>query len=304
MADRDKRRIQIAFALLLLGAAAVALSPILVRVSEIGPTATAFYRVAFALPGMWAVAMARRRGGVSVPTTRRQRLVLGLAGALFAGDLALWHSSLDFTLVANATLFANAAPIFVTLVAWLVFGERMTLGFLAGLAVTIVGAGVLTGESMALDPSYALGDAMALGAGAFYGGYILAVSRLRARFTTLDIMMWGSLGSAIVLLPLTLAMGESLLPETAEGWAVLVALGLVSHAGGQGLVAYALAHLPVSLSSVSLLLEPVLAAGFAWVLFGEMLGPVQIAGGLIVLLGVLWCRYASLKRRAVSPQAQ
>lgn len=305
MSEPDSRRVRIAFLLLLLGAAAIALSPILVRLSEIGPTATAFYRVGFALPAMWIMAALRRSAPApAVPMSRRLRLGLVLAGVLFAGDLVFWHWSLGFTLVANATLFANAAPIFVTIAAWLVFGERVGLSFMAGLAVTIGGAAILTGESMALDPSNAVGDAMALGAAAFYGGYLLVVSRLRTRLSTLDIMMWGSLASAVVLLPLTLIMGESLVPESLDGWLVLIALGLVSHAGGQGLVAYALAHLPVSLSSVSLLLQPALAACFAWILFGEALGPMQIGGALIVLAGVLWCRYASARRAGVTAPAE
>ena len=48
------------------------------------------------------------------------------------------------------------------------------------------------------------------------------------------------------------------------GWTILLGLALISHAAGQGLIAYALAHLPATFSSVGLLLQPVVAAFFAW----------------------------------------
>jgi drug/metabolite transporter (DMT)-like permease len=74
---------------------------------------------------------------------------------------------------------------------------------------------------------------------------------------------------------------------------VLAALALISHAAGQGLIAYALAHLPAAFSSVSLLFQPVMAALFAWAVLAEPLAPLQIAGGMVVLLGIYLARRGS-----------
>ena len=115
----------------------------------------------------------------------------------------------------------------------------------------------------------------------FYAGYILAVKGLRDRGeTTLHLMAVTTTITALVLFPVALASGEPMLPETAFGWWILIGLALVSHAAGQGLIAYALAHLPAAFSSVSLLFQPVMAALFAWVLLAEPLVPLQIAGGV------------------------
>jgi drug/metabolite transporter (DMT)-like permease len=92
--------------------------------------------------------------------------------------------------------------------------------------------------------------------------------------------------TAVLLFPVALASGEQLLPSSASGWWILIGLALVSHAGGQGLIAYALAHLPAQFSSVGLLLQPVVAAFFAWLLLSEPLVALQIAGGLIVLVAI------------------
>jgi len=99
--------------------------------------------------------------------------------------------------------------------------------------------------------------------------------------------------SAVFLFPVALASGEQMLPSSVLGWGYLLGLALVSHAVGQGLIAYALAHLPAAFSSVSLLFQPVMAALFAWVLLGEALVALQIAGGVVVLIGIYLARRGS-----------
>ena len=84
-----------------------------------------------------------------------------------------------------------------------------------------------------------------------------------------------------------------MLPVTGAGWLKLIGIALISHACGQGLIAYALAHLPAAFSSVSLLLQPVMAGVFAWVLLGEPLVALQIAGGVVVLAGIYLARKGS-----------
>jgi drug/metabolite transporter (DMT)-like permease len=84
-----------------------------------------------------------------------------------------------------------------------------------------------------------------------------------------------------------------MIPHSAAGWWILVGLALVSHAAGQGLIAYALAHLPAAFSSVSLLFQPVMAAIFAWLLLAEPLAALQIAGGVVVLVGIYLARRGS-----------
>lgn len=242
----------------------------------------------------WLMRAAPANGsGAARGTSRRDFAILALAGAFFAGDLGFWHLSIMFTSVANATLLANLAPLFVTLGAFLLFRERFSRLFLLGLALAIAGAVVLMGQSLTVSPTTFGGDLLGVTTAVFYAGYILVVGRLRARLSTRTVMFWTTLASAILLWPAALASGEAILPASALGWLNLVALALVSQALGQGLIAYALAHLPAAFSSVSLLTQPVLAALLAWVLFGEALGAVQGLGALGVLLGIAFARKGS-----------
>ncbi len=280
---------------LLGGAVAIAFAPILVRLSALDPTATAFHRLFLALPALWAW-YAWEGHGQSPPRRPAERadwLALLVAGLFFAGDLALWHWSIRFTSVANATLLANFAPVFVTLAAFVLFGERFSPAFLAGMAVALAGACLLMGGSVSIGLTHLFGDALGLATAVFYAGYILSVGRLRARFSTATIMAWSGTVTAAALLPIALLSGESLVAATLEGWAVLLALALFSHAGGQSLIAHALAHLPAAFSSVSLLLQPAVAAILAWILLAEPLSLGQGFGGAVILVGIWLARRGS-----------
>jgi drug/metabolite transporter (DMT)-like permease len=200
---------------------------------------------------------------------------------------------MKFTSVANGSLIANTSPIFVALGAWLLLGERFTRIFLAGLALSILGVAVLMSRSVSLGGELLLGDLLAVIASLLWGAYMLAVQRLRRRFTTATIMTWTAVVSAALLLVAALAAGESLIPRTLAGWEAILGLALVSHAGGQSLVAYALAQLPASFSSVGLLIQPVYATIAAWITLGETPGPLQAIGGAIVLAGIVVARRGS-----------
>jgi drug/metabolite transporter (DMT)-like permease len=189
---------------------------------------------------------------------------------------------------------ANLASIFVTLAAWIFLRQKPTRLFLAGLGAALLGALLLVNASLAFSSTGLVGDALGVVTAMFYAGYILAVKALRDRGeTTLHLMAVTSTITALFLLPAALASGETLLPATAFGWWILIGLALVSHAAGQGFIAYALAHLPAAFSSVSLLAQPVMAALFAWVLLSEALVPLQLAGGVIVLGGIYLARRGS-----------
>jgi drug/metabolite transporter (DMT)-like permease len=273
------------------GATFISLSPIFVRVAEVGPTASAFWRVALAVPFLWLAFFAFRGNSSQSPV--RPRLLLA-AGVAFAGDLIFWHWSIQYTSVANSTLLANLASIFVTLALWVLWRQRPKALFLAGLAVALAGVVLLVRASLGTSPDGLLGDGLGVVTAMFYAWYILAVKDVRERgASTLYLMAVTTTITALILLPVALISGEALLPPTAASWTKLAGLALISHCAGQGLIAYALAHLPAAFSSVGLLLQPVMAAGFAWVILAEPLSALQAVGGLIVLAGIYMARKGS-----------
>jgi len=182
----------------------------------------------------------------------------------------------------------------VALVAWLWWGDRWRWPFTAGLVVALAGAAVLLPVSFAVSPRHLRGDVLGIVTALFYAGYQLTVKQLRYRHTTGTVMFWTSAVAATVLLAVALALGEPLFPASARGWWVVVGLALVSQVAGQGLITWGVAHLPVSFGSVSLLWQPVVAAGAGLLLLGESLRAVQLAGGLLVLAGIYLARRGSV----------
>lgn len=305
--ERSKRRLAtLPLLALLTGAIALGSSPILVRISELEPTATAFYRVALAAPVFLLSSMLCGKPTVASATTHdglTGLLWLTAAGSFFALDLLCLHWSLRYTSVANATLFLNSAPFFVALGAWAIFRELPAPRTVLSFVIAIGGVALLVGGVTGGAPGRLLGDVLGVFAGASYGGYLLVVSHFRHRIPTSLVMAVTTLSCAVFLLPATLVMGESLVPGTANAWILLLALALVTHAGGQGLLVFAMKYLPASTSSVTLLLQPVVAACGAWIIFSERLGFWQIVGGCIVLLGIVLCHDA-VSRTATDPAAR
>jgi len=125
----------------------------------------------------------------------------------------------------------------------------------------------------------------------------MAVTRLRTQVATATLMAWSCLVMSALLLPVALLMGEQILPQTAAGWINVIALALIAQAAGQSLIAWAMAHLPGTFSSVGLLWQPVAAALFAWLLIGETMGALQFAGGLLVLAGIAIARRSALSQK-------
>jgi drug/metabolite transporter (DMT)-like permease len=271
----------------------IALAPIFVRLSETGPTATGFWRLALAAPVLigWDFLCRKRTAPLQNQPSRRPYLgLLVAAGLCFAGDLAAWHTSIELTSVANATLLANAAPIFVAAAAWAWLGERPTLPFVAGLLMAIAGGALLARASAGVTQSRLAGDALGLLTAIFYAGYLLVVKMLRAQQATSTVMAGSSLVGALALLPLALALGDPMLPTTAKGWVLLIALALLSQVCGQGLIAWALGHLTASFSALGLLTQTAAAAALAWILFGESFTVLQSIGIILVAAGLVVAR--------------
>ncbi|HMN85892.1 MAG TPA: DMT family transporter [Bauldia sp.] len=279
------------FAALFLGAMAMAMSPIFVRFADVGPFASAFWRVAGALPllAIWAVAEARRRGEPASAAFRLDRATL-MAGLVFAADLLFWHLSILNTTVANATFLATMAPVWVVLGSGLFIGEAVDRKVVYGLVLCVAGAAALVGTSIGFAPGRLAGDLYGIATSVFFGAYFLAVRAARRGSGVARIVFLSSLISAIVLLPVAMVFEGRILPHSAGGAAAVAALALVSHVAGQGFLTYALGHLPAAFSALVIFIEALAAAVAAWLLLGEPVSALQAAGGALILAGIAAAR--------------
>jgi drug/metabolite transporter (DMT)-like permease len=278
----DRRREGIAVAALVLGAVAMGASPLFVRMADVGPFASAFWRTALALPflALWAATEPR------APRRALSNRAVWLSGLMFAGDLFFWHLAILATTVANATFLATTAPLFVVAGAWFLLGERIQQRGFAGLALCLLGGAALVGHSYGFAPERLTGDLYGIVTAVFFAAYMLALRAARREVPAGTLSLISAAITTAILFVVAYALEPRLLPQSAQGWAVLIALALISQVAGQGLLAFALGTLPTPFSSLVIFLEAVAAAVFAWVILHEALEPMQWLGGVLILAGI------------------
>ncbi|MCX7359894.1 MAG: DMT family transporter [Alphaproteobacteria bacterium] len=272
----------------LTGASLIGLAPIAIRLSEVGPHATNLWRFLFALPILAAWAANSR----PIPSGRQTLWLVG-AGLLFGMEISLWAMALNLTTITNATLLVNLTPVFAALFGWLWLKERLSKPILAGGAVALVGAVTLAlaraqsagGLAEAAAHGW-IGDSISLLGALFYAGYLMIVRSIGKNVSVGAVMFWATLAAACVAAVLSFSLGETMLPRTWVGWALVIGLGLFVQIGGQGLIAYGVGRLPIVISTVLLWMQPVVAAALSWILFGEALSAVALFGAGLVLAGI------------------
>ena len=263
---------------LLLANAALATGPLFVRLADVGPVASGFWRLALGFPVLTILALTLG-GGRTARFTPALITVLALSGVLFAADLASWHLGIVRTKLANATLFGNSASLIFPLWAFAVARAWPSRREGAALLLAGLGAAVLLGRSAQLSPEHLVGDLLSLLAGIFYTAYFIAVARARASLAPLPLLAASTLASAIPMLGFALLLGEPLWPGD---WRPLFALAFVSQILGQGLMVAALGRVRPMVIGVTLLTQPVVSVAIGWTLFDERLALPDLAGGAMV----------------------
>ncbi len=275
------------------------MSSLFVRWSEAPGTITSFYRMLgatlFLLPVYIRHQHMRQRGNPpQEKPALADRILIPLAlvwmpllGGLFvAMDHTFWSIALGITRVANATLINNLAPLWVALFAVLIWKEKRPGRFWIGLVLTLLGAGVVFGNTLVENPSFSFGDVLSLFASFFYAAYYLVTQRARQVFNTLPYVFWTCVAATLALFMVNIVWGQPFGGYSTTTWLIFLAAALFSQIGGYFSVSYALGHLPAALVSPTMIAQPVLTALLAIPLVNEPLTAGQVAGGIITLAGI------------------
>jgi drug/metabolite transporter (DMT)-like permease len=284
--------------LLVGGAACIAFSGILVRLADVSPSTAAFYRSAYAVPPLLAIALWERRRFGSRGS--QARLLAWLAGLFFAADLILWHHSIAAVGAGLATVLGNVQVVLVPIAAWMLLSERPGARVVAAVPVVLIGVVLISGAvgegAYGSDP--ALGVLFGVLTAVAYSGFLLAL-----RASSVDVrrsagaLFHATLAAAILVLPAGWLLGDLELRTSWESFAWLVTLAVTSQVLGWLLIAAALPRAPAAISSVILTLQPVAAVLLAIVLVDEDPSGVQILGVAVVVCGIV---LATGRRRSVS----
>ncbi|HEX7973865.1 MAG TPA: DMT family transporter [Anaerolineales bacterium] len=266
------------------GILALSFSAMFVRWAEAPASIMGFYRMLFATLFLLPFFLHSRKGAKPIGRAILWAPLLG--GLMTAMDHFIWNTSLGLTNVATATILNNTAPLWVGLVAWFIFKERLKGQFWTGLALALAGAVAVMGNDMLRHSTLGWGDIVALVSGLFYAGYMLVTQLGRERLNTLSYVWMTAACSSLYLLIISQLQGLPLTGYSPRTYLIFLAAALFSQVGGYLCLVYALGHLPASVVSPTMIIQPVLTALLAIPLLGEALHPIQALGGLAVLLGI------------------
>ncbi|MFM7029027.1 MAG: DMT family transporter [Chakrabartia sp.] len=272
-------------AALLLGNFALAFGPWLVRQADVGPSASAMWRMALATPVLFLIA--RGRGQPLGLPNRAIYLTMVFSGLFFAVDLAAWHIGILMTKMGNATLFANAASLFFPVWGYMVTrslpSRREGLAF----ALAALGAILLVGRSAELSREHLWGDMLCLAAGLCYTGYLVLIANAREKLPSWTLLSWSTLATIPPLLIIALLLGEQIVPGN---WTPVIALAVVSQLLGQGMMVYALGRVSPLVFGLALLTQPIVSASMGYLSYGETLAPLDVAGAVMIGLALILVR--------------
>ncbi|MBC7520662.1 MAG: DMT family transporter [Sandarakinorhabdus sp.] len=280
---------RLAFPAMVLASVLLAFGPLLVRMADVEPIASAWWRMGLAVAPLALLARTTRQ---AAPPPVLGRAVLGLAalgGVFFAVDLALWHLGIMRTTLANASLLSNAASFLLPLWGFIVLGHRPGKNALFALACALVGTILLVGRSAELSGRHFAGDLLCLVAALFYTAYLIVVDRLRGTLRPYALLALTTFFGAAVFLPFAWLMAGSA-GFWPHDWTPLVLLALGSQVIGQGLVVFAVGHLKPIVVGLALLIQPAIGGIIGALRFGEVPGAPEITGALFIVAALILVR--------------
>ena len=278
------------FFILIIGAIAIAFSPIFVRFSDVDPIMTAFYRIFISLPFFLFFSSFNIIEKVKFPKFNNSYVIFLVSGIFFALDLICWHWSIKLTTVSKATFLSNLAPIVVIIFSLIFLKERFSKFFYLAALLSMVGMLMLLGESFKFNKSQFIGDLLGVLTAVWYGSYIVTISQLRKKYNSTSIMFLSGIVTAIILLTVSILFEQSLIPQSLFTITIIFLLGFICQFMGQSFITYSLAYLSSSLSSLCLLIQPIAATVLAYFFFQEKLTTIQFFGSALILIGIYIAR--------------
>ena len=278
------------FFILIIGAIAIAFSPIFVRFSDVDPIMTAFYRIFISLPFFLFFSSFNIIEKVKFPEFNNSYVIFLVSGIFFALDLICWHWSIKLTTVSKATFLSNLAPIVVIIFSLIFLKERFSKFFYLAALLSMVGMLMLLGESFKFNKSQFIGDLLGVLTAVWYGSYIVTISQLRKKYNSTSIMFLSGIVTAIILLIVSILFEQSLIPQSLFTITIIFLLGFICQFVGQSFITYSLAYLSASLSSLCLLIQPIAATVLAYFFFQEKLTTIQFFGSALILIGIYIAR--------------
>ena len=277
------------FLILTFGAVLIGFAPIFVKWSSLSSSAISFYRMLLAIPFLFFLNYALNKRFIFKVKNKKTIFYAAIASLAFTTDLTLWHYSMNITSVSNATIIVNSAPIFVAILGFIIFKEKLSKTFIRSFLITYIGIIGLIYYSNNYINGKVLGDILCLVAALFYAVYLLVIAKL-GKENSLNIIFYTTLFCCLFSVLPMLIQGGNMIPSSKFEWINLLSLAFLCQFGGQYFITHGIGKISASEGSIGLLMQPITATILAAFLFNEILNITQIIFVFIALFGIYLAR--------------
>lgn len=282
------------YAALALGVLIVSTAALLIRWAidaGAGPLAVAAGRLTVAAAVVVPLAAALRARELR-GLQPRDWAVAAAAGLLLAIHFGTWIASLRYTSVASSVALVTTNPVWVGLLSWWLLAEPPTRRTTAGIALAVLGSALIIASDLTAGPAAPgqaplLGNMLALAGALAISGYFLVGRGLNRRLTLLAYVAIVYGASAVAMNAIAAAAGQGLATIPAAAWLPIVLMALGPQLAGHTIINASLRHLSATFVALAILGEPVGSAVLAWLLLDEQVAPLQFAGFVTLLAGIV-----------------
>lgn len=234
---------------------------------------------------------------------KKQLVLACAAGLLLALHYASWMTSMSFASTFVSTALVCTQPLFVAALSGLLLHEPIKREAIPGAAVAIIGAISIGLLSMSGEHGSLLGDALALVGAAFMAGHWLCGRAARRNLPAIGYMTFVYCVCALCLLIMSPFTGG--FQVTGKSLYGIIVLAVVCTLGGHALMTYLLGFVSADVVSFALLGEPIGAAVWALLLFGEQVTWPLMVGGVTIIAGLAMYTYGEMlaARRAKAKES-
>ena len=275
--------------LIAVGVIGISLSSIFVRYANSPSAVTAAWRLLWTVILMTPVVLGKKEVRQEFAQADKKSILLSaLSGLFLAIHFVLWFDSLSHTTVASSTTIVCTEVIWVALGFCLFLKGKLSWKAVAAIAVTLLGSIAIAWSDSGSGGSHLYGDILALLAAIAVAVYMLLGRVVQKKLSTTVYTFLVYSACLITLVITCLAQGENMFAYGLRPVIVGLLLSVFSTILGHSIFSRCLKFFSPAFVSASKLCEPVVAAILAGFLFGEIPAPLQIAGGVLILGGVLY----------------